>query len=111
MRLAARIHAYAGAFGSQQLAFAHLLDAAAAQGLSPDFDHVEVIAPPHRPRLDAYFDAPSAAEISDAAGRDAIVLVLPGALVTGAFAPDARLRALGRFDGHVVRAPLPEDPT
>jgi hypothetical protein len=109
MRLAARIAVYAGRFASQQLAYAHLLDAAARQRLSPDLDHVEVIAPPHRPRLDGYFDPEAAAAIADAAGSDAVILVLPGAFVTGAFEADGRLRPLGAFLGHITRAALPED--
>jgi hypothetical protein len=110
VRLEAEIAVLAGAFASQQLAFAHLLDAAGAQGLSPDLDHVEVIPPPHRPRLDGYFDAATAGEIAAVAGGDWLVLVLPGALVTGAFAADARLRVLGRWRGRLTRAPLPEGP-
>ncbi|UWQ22797.1 hypothetical protein [Jannaschia sp. W003] len=104
MRLAVRVDVLAGRFASQRLAFAHLLDAAGAAGLSPDFDHVEVIAPPHGPRLRGYFDEATAARIADEAGADTVILVLPGALITGAFREDARLRRLGRFDGTMVRA-------
>ena len=104
MRLAARIDVLAGAFASQPLAFAHLLDAAGAAGLSPDLDHVEVVAPPHGPRLRGYFDAATAEALSTQAGADALILVLPGALVTGAFPADARLRRLGVHPGVVTRA-------
>ena len=107
MRLAADIAVLAGAFASQPLAYAHLLDAAQRRGLSPDLDHVEVVLPPHGARLRGHFDAATAAELAAAAGGDALVLVLPGALVTGAFAADDRLRDLGRHAGHVLRAPLP----
>ena len=103
-RLEARIDVLAGAFASQPLAFAHLLDAARAQGLSPDFDHVEVIRPPHAPRLRGYFEPEAADGIADAAGGDAVILVLPGALVTGAFAADLRLRRIGTLMGFVRRA-------
>ena len=107
MRLAADIPVLAGAFASQPLAFAHLLDAAERDGLSPDLDHVEVIPPPHDARLRAYFDAATARRLAEAAGGDALVLVLPGALVSGGFREDARLRHLGRHAGHVTRASLP----
>jgi hypothetical protein len=104
VRLDAQIEVLAGRFASQQLAYAHLLDAAARAGLSPDLDHVEVIAPPHATRLRGYFDAETAERIADEAGEDSVVLVLPGALVTGRFAPDARLRRIGRFAGRITRA-------
>ena len=106
MKLTAQIDVFAGAFASQQLAFAHLLDRAAVDGLSPDFDHVEVIRPPHLPRLGGYFPE-SAATLSAEAGADTLILVLPGALVTGRFAPDGRLRSLGRHCGLITRAMVP----
>ncbi|WP_146204804.1 hypothetical protein [Jannaschia seohaensis] len=104
MRLSAEIEVLAGPFASQQLAFAHLLDAAERAGLSPDLDHIEVIRPPHGTRLRGYFDAATAADIAEQAGDQALILVLPGALVTGRFDTDARLRRLGRFTGQVTRA-------
>ena len=104
MRLEARIDVFAGRFASQPLAFAHLLDQAERRGLSPDLDHVEVIAPPHAARLRGFFDAATAGALAAEAGADALILVLPGALVRGAFAPDARLRALGRREGRITRA-------
>ena len=106
MRLEADIHLLAGAFADQRLAYAHLLDAADRQGLSPDFDHVEVVTPPHGARLRGYFDGATVKRLADAAGEEALILVLPGALVTGAFAADARLRDLGRHRGHVTRAAI-----
>lgn len=108
MRLAARIHVLAGAFADQRLAYAHLLDAAGRTGISPDLDHVEVVTAPHGARLRGYFDDGAAEALTRDAGGDALILVLPGALVTGAFAADDRLRDLGRWDGHVVRAPVSE---
>ncbi|KIT17720.1 hypothetical protein [Jannaschia aquimarina] len=103
-KLEAKIDVLAGGFASQQLAFAHLLDAAGAQNLSPDLDHVEVIAPGQDARLRGYFDAATAARIKEAAGEDMIVLILPGTLVTGAFASDMRLRRIGSFVGRMIRA-------
>lgn len=70
---------------------------------------MEVIAPPHGPRLRGFFDAATADRIAEAAGGDAAILILPGALLSGAFAADGRLRLLGRFAGRVTRAPLPKD--
>ncbi|MEM7489676.1 MAG: hypothetical protein AAF390_11200 [Pseudomonadota bacterium] len=104
MRLATTIRVLAGPFASQQLAFAHLLDAAGRDGLSPDFDHIEVVRPDEATRLAHYFDSDLADVLARAAGDDALILVLPGALVTGAFAEDARLRDLGAHPGHVTRA-------
>ncbi|MEM9798406.1 MAG: hypothetical protein AAF919_18090 [Pseudomonadota bacterium] len=104
MRLEAEIEVLAGRFASQQLAFAHLLDAAERTGLSPDLDHVEVIHPPQMPRLRHYFDPDTAAEIAAESGLDAVILVLPGALTTGRFAADARMRRLGRYAGQITRA-------
>ncbi len=104
MRLEAEIEVLAGPFASQQLAFAHLLDVAEQGGLSPDFDHVEVISPPHGARLRGYFDADVADGIAGAAGTDAVILVLPGALVTGRFEGDGRMRRIGRHVGRMIRA-------
>lgn len=104
MKLSARIDVLAGAFASQQLAFAHLLDAAQAADLSPDLDHIEVVQPPYLPRLRGYFDEATALDLSGAAGRNILILVLPGALVSGAFPEDQRLRRLGVYDGQIVRA-------
>ena len=105
MRQAARIDVLCGAFASQPLAFAHLQDAADAQGLTVDLDHVEVVAPPHGTRLAWFFDGGTAAAIAADAGEATVVLVLPGALPTGAFAADRRLRRIGTFEGEVTRAP------
>ncbi|MEM7709944.1 MAG: hypothetical protein AAF264_04190 [Pseudomonadota bacterium] len=104
MRLATTIRVLAGPFASQQLALAHLLDVAERTGLSPDFDHIEVIWPDQPARLHHYFDPDLADILARAAGDHALILVLPGALVTGAFAEDARLRDLGAHPGHVTRA-------
>jgi hypothetical protein len=104
MRLTARIDVLAGQFASQQLAFAHLLDAAQSAGLSPDFDHVEVIPPPHTTRLAGYFDEGTVQALAQAAEEDSLLLILPGALVTGRFPPDHRLRDIGTFMGQIVRA-------
>ncbi|WP_308915907.1 hypothetical protein [Jannaschia sp. LMIT008] len=106
MKLAARIHVLAGPFASQQLAYAHLLDVAQDHALSPDFDHVEVVTGPPLPRLRGYFDDAVAADLARAAGGDVLVLVLPGALVTGRFPETAHLRDLGVHQGHVTRAAL-----
>ncbi|MCK0167755.1 hypothetical protein MWU52_09375 [Jannaschia sp. S6380] len=107
MRLAADIHVLAGRFASQQLAYAHLLDAAEAGDLSPDLDHIEVIAAPGRTRLSAYFDEDTTAALITGAAGDTLVLILPGALLTEAFAATAHLRDLGRHPGHVSRAMIP----
>ncbi|TFL18633.1 hypothetical protein [Jannaschia formosa] len=104
MRLEAEIEVLAGRFASQQLAFAHLLDAAQRSGLSPDLDHVEVIRPPHAARLRGYFDADTAGWLAAEAGDETLVLVLPGALVSGRFEADARMRRIGRYVGQVTRA-------
>ncbi|WP_371155259.1 hypothetical protein [Jannaschia sp. 2305UL9-9] len=104
MRLEAEIEVLAGAFASQQLAFAHLLDAAERTGLAPDLDHVEVVQSPHARRLRGYFDADTAVEIAAEAVSDTVILVLPGALVTGRFDTDKRLRRIGRYVGQITRA-------
>ncbi|MGB3409219.1 MAG: hypothetical protein WBA67_17185 [Jannaschia sp.] len=104
MRLEAEIEVLAGRFASQQLAFAHLLDAAEVSGLAPDLDQVEVILPPHGKRLRGFFDADTAGEIAAEAVSDTVILVLPGALVTGRFDADARMRRIGRYVGQVTRA-------
>lgn len=99
-----QIDVLSGRFESQPLAFAHLMDAAEGAGLSPDFDHIEVLAPPSLSRLRGYFDAETARALIDAADGMALILVLPGALIRGQFGDDARLRRLGRFAGRMVRA-------
>ncbi|MBM2576001.1 hypothetical protein JQC91_06765 [Jannaschia sp. Os4] len=105
MRLAASIAVLAGDFASQQLAYAHVLDACERQGLSPDLDHVEVVRAPFGPRLAGWFPDEVAKEVEAAAdGADTLIVVLPGALLGREMAATARLRALGRFDGTVVRA-------
>ncbi|MEL6587018.1 MAG: hypothetical protein AAFY65_08895 [Pseudomonadota bacterium] len=104
MRLAVQIDVFTGDFASQMLAYAHLLDTAERAGLSPDMDHIDVMVPPTRQRLGAYFDDATVAEILDRGAGQALVLVLPGALVTGRFAADHRLTHLGRMAGHMVRA-------
>ncbi|WP_299838917.1 hypothetical protein [uncultured Jannaschia sp.] len=106
MRIAADIHVLAGDFASQQLAYAHLLDVADAEDLSPDLDHVEVIAGPLHKRLRAYFDDDLVSELARATDGEALILVLPGAFVTGAFPETSLLRDLGRHPGHVTRAAL-----
>ncbi|MEM7641756.1 MAG: hypothetical protein AAF366_04440 [Pseudomonadota bacterium] len=103
MRLATTIRVLAGPFASQQLAFAHLLDAAQRDGLSPDFDHVEVVDPGQTARLRHIFDADLVDMLAAAAAGQSLILVLPGALTTGAFAEDDRLRDLGAHPGHVTR--------
>lgn len=104
MRLEAQIDVLAGAFPSQQLAFAHLLDAAQAAGLSPDLDQIEVIQAPHGTRLAGYFEAQTVETLTDAAAGDTLILILPGALITGQFPEDLRLRRLGVHAGQIVRA-------
>ena len=105
MRLSASIAVLAGDFASQQLAYAHVLDACGAQGLSPDLDHVEVVRAPFARRLAGWFADEAAKEVERAAGgADTLVVVLPGALLGRELAETDRLRALGRFDGTVVRA-------
>ncbi|MFO6464398.1 hypothetical protein ACK8OR_08400 [Jannaschia sp. KMU-145] len=103
MRLAATIRVLAGAFASQQLAFAHLLDAAERDGLSPDLDHVEVLMPGEGTRLRHIFEPALARDLAEGAAGEALILILPGALVTGRFREDARLRDLGAHPGHITR--------
>lgn len=55
MKLDCDIMLMGGAFASQPLAFAHLLDAAQAQGISLDLDHVEVIQSNQPARLAQWF--------------------------------------------------------
>jgi hypothetical protein len=105
MQLDAPIQVLAGRFASQPLAFAHLLDAAERDGLSPDLDHVEVVPPDRPARLRHYLHGASVDGLIAAAGGDLLILVLPGALVTGCFRADARLRDLGRHPGRITRAP------
>ena len=106
MRLAADIPVFAGHFTSQPLVFAHLLDAAANQGLSPDLDHVEVIARPFERRLAAFFPADTSTKLTDV-DENTLVLILPGAHFP--LSETQHLRALGRFPGEIRRAPLPKD--
>lgn len=104
MRLEAEIEVLAGPFASQQLTFAHLLDAAQLSGLAPDLDQIEVIQAPYGTRLRGFFGADTAAKIAVQAQPDTVILILPGALVTGQFKSDARMRHIGRFTGHITRA-------
>jgi hypothetical protein len=104
MKYDTTIRVLAGNFASQPLAFAHLLDACQRDGLSPDLDHVEIVLQGQDARLRHYLPEETAAGLVAAADGDALILVLPGALVTGAFRADARLRDLGAHAGTIVRA-------
>ncbi|MDJ0859142.1 MAG: hypothetical protein QNI90_17320 [Dinoroseobacter sp.] len=99
IRAPAEITVFSGAFASQPLVFAHLLDEAA--GL--DLDHVEVCQGSGlRARLGGYFDPETVTKILVALeDDDTCVLFLPKA---GTFEGSARLRTLGVFPGTLLRA-------
>lgn len=109
VRRPAQIAVAAGQFASQQLAFAHLLDEADRARTVPDLDAIDVLqgAAPER-RLAHYFDAATVASILNAA-EDADTFVLMTKPCDFLGADTARLRWLGVFPGHLVRA-RPEAP-
>ncbi len=99
--LPADIAVFSGAFASQPLVFAHLLDTCSAL----DLGHVEVIqsSDPAR-RLSGHFDAATAQSILAAADADTtLVLILPAAFdgLECPFPGSARLRPLGVFRGTI----------
>jgi hypothetical protein len=98
-RIPAEIAVFGGAFASQPLVFAHLLDAV------PDLDleHVEVCQGTGlRARLGAYFEPDLVTGILVALDTDdTCVLVLPDA---GTFTGSPQLRPLGMCSGSILRA-------
>lgn len=99
-RLPAAIHLWTGDFASQQLAFAHLLDAADVAGVALDLDQVEVV-----PLGEA------ALRLAPYLGRDLppglgpITVLLAAAPGTPApFGDTSRLTYLGCREGAVLRA-------
>jgi hypothetical protein len=108
-RQPARIAVFGGSFVSQQLTFAHLLDAADRAGVVLEMERVDVLQGDGLARrLAHYFDDPTVRAILGAAtGCDTLVLLTrPGDLPAE---NTAHLRWLGIFPGHLVRA-LPERP-
>lgn len=100
MRFRVAIGVLAGDFGSQQLAFAHLVDAAP----EADLDQVEVLTRPFARRLGHFLDR--ADDLPEMA-EDTLILLLPGSGVP--LAATDRLRVVGRFPGRVTRALIPEE--
>ena len=95
MRFRAAIGILAGDFASQQLAFAHLLDARP----EADLDQVEVLARPWEKRLAHWFgdDPPDLSDVTE----DMLVLTFHGSDVL--LEPTERLRVVGRHTGIVTR--------
>ncbi|MDJ1006669.1 MAG: hypothetical protein QNJ13_02500 [Paracoccaceae bacterium] len=99
-RFTAAIHLWSGDFASQQLAFAHLLDAADEAGTALDLDAVEVIPPAEADRrLAPYFGA----ERPKVSGPTLILLATPPG-TPPPFKDTARLRFEGTSGGRVLRA-------
>lgn len=97
MRVRVAIGILAGDFASQQLAYAHLLDACP----DADLEQVEVVARPFGARLAQWFGAEMPAAL-DAVSESSLVVTFPGAGVP--LRPTDRLRVVGRFDGTLTRA-------
>lgn len=104
MKLACNIHLMSGTFASQPLAFAHLLDAAQTQRVSLDLDNIEVLQPPHGPRLSQWFAPAICASLP---ADLTLVAFLPGS--GGPLAPTPLLATLGAFPATITRAALPRD--
>ncbi len=99
-RLAAAIHLWCGDFASQQLAFAHLLDAADRAGAALDLDSVEVIPRAEAPRrLAPYLGA----DIPETPGATLVLLAAPPG-TAAPFRDTDRLRYLGSREGRALRA-------
>lgn len=100
--LPADISVFAGAFDSQPLVFAHLMDV--APGL--DLDHVEVIlGDDPAARLGPYFPPDTVALLAAKARGAALVLVLPAAFegLHCPFRETDRLSPLGTHRGTITR--------
>lgn len=97
MKFRVGIGILAGDFASQQLAFAHLLDACP----EADFDQVEIVARPLERRLAHWFAAEEMPGL-DAVAEDMLILTFPGAGVP--LVATAHLRVVGRFTGTLTRA-------
>lgn len=97
MRFRVSIGLLEGDFASQQLAFAHLLDACP----QADFDQVEIVVRPFGTRLGHWFNADAVPDL-DAVTGDTLVVTFPGSGIP--LAPTDRLRVVGRFTGTVTRA-------
>jgi len=104
MKLDCNISLMGGSFASQPLAFAHLLDASQAQGISLDLDHVEVLQAPQAARLAQWFTPATCAQIPAA---QTLIAFLPAS--GGPLTPTDHLRTLGIFPAQITRAPLPRD--
>ncbi len=102
MKFRVSIGVFVGEFASQQLAFAHLLDACPGA----DMDQVEVLTRPFEKRLLHYIRREDLTHppLGDA---NTMVLTLPGSRVP--LVATGRLRLLGRFPGTITRALIPGD--
>ncbi|SFJ80696.1 hypothetical protein [Jannaschia pohangensis] len=101
MKFRVEIGVLAGTFASQQLAFAHLLDA----NPGADLEQVEVLARPFGPRLRGYFPDDTVAQLEQLT-EPTLILLLPG---SGVAPRDTRmLRFVGRYSGTLTRALLPD---
>lgn len=99
-RLAAAIHLWCGDFASQQLAFAHLLDAADRAGAALDLDAVDVI-----PRADATRRlAPYLGGNTPPIPGATLVLLAAPPGTPAPFGDTDRLRYIGCRDGQALRA-------
>lgn len=92
---------FSGQIASQPLAFAHLLDVSDAEGLSLDFDHVEVIAggDPSARLIHALGAAAAAEIIARHTGQETLILIFPEALIPGArlFKDTPLLKRIGTY--------------
>lgn len=100
LRHPADIHLWTGDFASQQLAFAHLLDAADRAGAALNLDDVEVIAEGDRARrLAPYFDT-----LPDLPSAPITILLATPPGVPCPIGDTPMLRYLGCHAGFVTRA-------
>ena len=104
MKLDCNITLMGGTFASQPLAFAHLLDAAQAQGINLDLDNVEVIQSNQPARLAQWFTADTCQNIPTA---QTLIAFLPAS--GGPLTPTDHLCTLGTFPAQITRAPLPKE--
>ncbi|MEL7104866.1 MAG: hypothetical protein AAGM21_03030 [Pseudomonadota bacterium] len=96
----ASIHLWSGAFASQQLAFAHLLDMTDALGVSLDFDQIEIIpAQTFATRAAPYF-----ATLPDVTPGPMTVLYACPVDTPCPFEDTEHLTYLGCHQGQVTRA-------
>lgn len=107
-RVPALLTVLAGRFESQPLAFAALVDAADAFGVTFDLAEVDVIREAIQVRLAHYFRPQVVARLEQMQGEDDTIIILRPGPLTGdpRFPGDGRhLRLLGRFAGEIIDPP------